>query len=68
MNGFWTTCEGALRVRIARLPTPGELDEFDLRRFRVGDVYEVSSQLGVLLLVAGYAENVPRFDRSEAAD
>ena len=51
-----------------RLPAPGELDEFDLRRFRIGDVYDVTSQLGMLLVVAGYAESVPALDRSEAAD
>ena len=57
-----------MRIRMKRLPAPGELDEFDLRRFRVGDVYDVTSQFGMLLVVAGYAESVPVFDRSEAAD
>jgi hypothetical protein len=57
-----------LRVRIKRLPGVGELDEFDLRRFRVGDEYDVTSQLGMLLIVAGYAETVGALDRAEAAD
>ena len=57
-----------MRVRINRLPQPGELDEFDLRRFRVGDVYDVTSQLGIILVVAGYAEPAPAFPSAEAAD
>ena len=58
-----------MRIRITRLPQPGgELDEFDLRRFRVGDVYDVTSQLGVILIVAGYAEPAPAFPSAEAAD
>ena len=57
-----------MRVRITRLPQPGELDEFDLRRFRVGDVYDVTSQLGMILIVGGYAEPAPAFRSAEAAD
>ena len=57
-----------MRVRITRLPQSGELDEFDLRRFRVGDVYDVTSQLGLILVVAGYAEPAPAFPSAEAAD
>ena len=57
-----------MRIRITRLPQPGELDEFDLRRFRVGDVYDVTSQLGVILVIAGYAEPAPAFPSAEAAD
>jgi len=57
-----------LRVRIKSLPPPGEFDEFDLRRFRVGDVYDVTSQLGMLLVVAGYADSAPVLERAEAAD
>jgi len=57
-----------VRVLITRLPQPGELDEFDLRRFRVGDVYDVTSQLGIILVVAGYAEPAPAFRSAEAAD
>ena len=59
---------GTFRVRIKQLPLPGELDEFDLRRFRVGDTYEVTLQLGMILVVGGYAEPAPTFGRAEAAD
>ena len=51
-----------------RLPQPGELDEFDLHRFRVGDVYDVTPQLGMILVVCGYAETAPAFPSAEAAD
>jgi hypothetical protein len=57
-----------MHVRITKLPARGELDEFDLRRFRVGDAYEVTAQLGMLLIVAGFAEIAHTFVRSEAAD
>jgi hypothetical protein len=45
-----------LRIRIKGLPRPGAFDEFDLRRFRVGETYDVMPQLATLLMVAGYAE------------
>ena len=58
-----------MRIRITSLPKPGDLDEFDLRRFRVGEVYDVLPQLASLLIVAGYAETVGwRPGRAEAAD
>jgi hypothetical protein len=57
-----------VRVRITHLPQPGELDEFDLRRFRVGEAYDVTLQLGMILLVGGYAEAALTFERAEAAD
>ena len=57
-----------MRVRIQRLPQPGELDEFDLRRFHVGEEYDVSSYLGMILVVGGYAEPAPAFRTAEAAD
>ena len=57
-----------MRIRIKRLPQPGELDEFDLRRYRVGDVYDVTSQLAMILVVGGYAEPAPAFPSAEAAD
>jgi hypothetical protein len=47
-----------MRIRINGLPQAGELDELDLRRFRVGEIYDVPPQLGSLLVVAGYAEMV----------
>jgi hypothetical protein len=59
----------ALRIRISSLPRAGELDEFDLRRFRIGEVYDVPPQLASLLIVAGYAEAVARrAERAQAAD
>ena len=58
-----------MRIRIKSLPKPGELEEFDLRRFRIGEAYDVLPQLASLLIVAGYADNVARrADRAEAAD
>ena len=56
-----------MQVRITNLPA-NELEEFDLRRFRVGETYEVTQHLGMLLIVAGYAEISHTFARSEAAD
>jgi hypothetical protein len=57
-----------VRIRITQLPQPGELDEFDLRRFRVGEAYDVTPQLGIILVVGGYAEPASTFGRAEAAD
>ena len=57
-----------MRIRIKSLPNAGELEEFDLRRFRVGEVYEVLPQLASLLIVAGYAEAVGQPVRAQAAD
>ena len=51
------------------MPARGEMDEYDLRRFRVGEVYDVSSQLASLLILSGHAEPVTsRFSPAEAAD
>jgi hypothetical protein len=59
----------SMRIRIKDLPKPGELEEYDLRRFRVGEVYDVPPQLASLLIVAGYAEVAARYaERAEAAD
>ena len=59
----------SMRIRISGLPNAGDLDEFDLRRFRVGESYDVPSQLASLLIVAGYAEAVERrAERAHAAD
>ena len=58
-----------MRIRINGLPKAGDLEEFDLRRFRIGEVYEVPPQLASLLIVAGYAESVARRgERALAAD
>ena len=55
-------------VRIVKLPYRGELDELDLRRFQTGETYDVTPQLGMLLIIGGYAELGRRFERSEAPD
>jgi hypothetical protein len=58
-----------LRIRILALPRDGEFDEFDLRRFRPGEIYDVPTHLASLLLIAGYAELVSGGHRvAEAAD
>jgi hypothetical protein len=57
-----------LRIRITGLPKSGEFDEFDLRRFRVGEIYDVPTQLASLLIIAGYAQIVSTQIRAEAAD
>ena len=45
------------------------MDEYDLQRFQVGDVYEVPAQFASLLIIGGYAEPVSgRFQGSTAAD
>jgi hypothetical protein len=58
-----------MRIRIKHLPAPGEMEEYDLRRFRPGDVYDVPAQLASLLIISGHAEPVTsRFAAAEAAD
>ena len=57
-----------MRIRLTALPKPGELDEFDLRRFHVGDVYDLSPSLGTLLLITGCAEIVPPLGRDRGVD
>lgn len=57
-----------MRVRIKRLPQAGELDEYDLRRFREGEVFDVPAQLGMVLVIGGYAELAAAAPRAEAAD
>ena len=39
-----------MRIRITRLPAPGEFEEYDLRHLIVGQEFEASSRLGMLLL------------------
>jgi hypothetical protein len=58
----------AWRVKIIAEPNPKEFDEYDVKRFRVGETYEVSARLGTLLILAGYAETAGPFARAEAAD
>jgi hypothetical protein len=63
------TTGALLRIRINSLPTDGEFDEFDLRRFHVGEVYDVRTRLASLLIIAGYAQVVSSPSmRAEAAD
>ncbi len=58
-----------MKIRIKLLPARGDMEEYDLRRFRVGDVYEVPAHLASLLILSGYTEPVSgRFPAAEAAD
>jgi hypothetical protein len=45
-----------VRIRITSLPGRGELDEFDLRRLRIGEVYDLPSHLASILLIGRHAE------------
>jgi hypothetical protein len=56
------------RVRITAPPKPSEFDEYDVRRFRVGEIYEVPARLASLLILGGYAESTGSTIRAEAAD
>jgi hypothetical protein len=55
-------------VRITSLPPAGEFDEFDLRRYRVGDVYDLPLRLATLLIIGGFAESAANTTHAEAAD
>jgi len=58
-----------MRIRFTRRPRAGEFDEFDLRRFHVGEVYDVPTRLATLLIISGYAEPVSAGRQiAEAAD
>jgi len=58
-----------MRIRFIGLPRDGEFDEFDLRRFRIGEIYDVSTLLASLLIIAGYAEPVSHgHEIAQAAD
>jgi len=59
-----------MRIRITALPKADEFEEFDLRRYQVGEVYDVPPQMASLLILSGYADMVaPRSSaRWEAAD
>jgi hypothetical protein len=63
------TPETVLRIRIT---APIDLDafaEYDVQRFRVGDVYEVPIHLGSLLIIAGFAVSADGVvPATEAAD
>jgi len=63
------TPEFALRIRVRRLPSPGEFEEFELGHFRVDQVYVIPSRLASMLILAGIADLVDSHPaRSEAAD
>ena len=58
-----------MRIRLTGWPVDGDFDEFDLRQFRVGGIYDVPTRLASLLIIAGYAELVSSgLQISEAAD
>ena len=63
------TSEFALRIRVIRLPSPGELDEYKLEYLRIGQTYVVPSRLASILVISGIAELVQGISaRAEAAD
>jgi hypothetical protein len=58
-----------MRIRITTRPRGSDFDEFDLRRFTVGEVYEVPTRLASILIISGYAELVTGGHQiAEAAD
>lgn len=61
------TPEVVLRIRIITAPREDMFDEYDVRRFRVGQIYEVPVRLASLLILAGYAAAAGSV-RAEAAD
>ena len=61
------TPEVVLRIRIIAPPREDMFDEYDVRRFRVGQIYEVPVRLASLLILAGYAAAAGSA-RAEAAD
>ena len=58
-----------VRIRLVALPRRGELDEFDFRQYRVGEVYDLPPNFASVLLISGCAEPVasPQ-ERATAAD
>jgi len=63
------TTASTLRIRFLATPKDGDFDEFDLRRFRSGEIYDVPMRLASLLIIAGYAELVSGGHQiAEAAD
>ena len=58
-----------VKIRIRQLPDDRQIEGFDLRPFEPGHVYDVSSRLGVFLIVSNFAEPEMRpTERSTAAD
>ena len=63
------TPEVALRIRIISPPDPDAFVEYDIRRFRVGQTYEVPVRLATLLIISGHAESAGTVTQpAEAAD
>ena len=64
------TPEIALRIRIVAAPDLDAFAEYDVQRFRVGDVYEVPVRLATLLIISGYAVSAAGIGipAAEAAD
>jgi hypothetical protein len=63
------TPEFNLRIRLTSVPKRGELDEFDLGCYHIGQVYVLPSRLASLLILGGHAEPVDSHPaRGEAAD
>ena len=60
----------ALRIRIVAPPDLDAFAEYDVQRFRVGDVYEVPVRLATLLIISGYAVSAAGIGipAAEAAD
>ena len=63
------TPEVVLKIRITTVPRQDTFDEYDTRRFRVGQTYEVPVRLAALLIISGYAESAGGLEAlAEAAD
>jgi hypothetical protein len=46
-----------VRIRLIRLPDSGDLiGDFDFRRFRTGEIYDLSPNFASALLISGCAE------------
>jgi hypothetical protein len=58
-----------MRIRIVAAPDSDMFAEYDVQRFRVGDIYEVPVRLATLLIIAGYAQSASHnTPAAEAAD
>ena len=63
------TPDAAMRIRITAAPDPEMFAEYDVHRFRVGDIYELPIRLATLLILAGYAQGASAATpAAEAAD
>ena len=58
-----------MRIRLRTRPDGDEFADFGIQHFRIGEIYDVSQQLGSLLIISGHADPVVGgSERSEAAD